>query len=275
MIGWRSLPEVAGHDVEPPDAWGAALVTVAVAALTFGLISVGRSGWFQPRVVASLAIGATLIAAFVLHCLKARNPLVEPGLFRNRNFASAFLGLAPFNVAFGALLLSLVLWEQGAWGWSALKTGLVLAPGPLLVPMTSLFVTPRLLKTLGPSIVAAIGLCVFSAACAWLALAVKIAPALPTALCGAVLSGVGVGLTMPTLMGAAAGSLPRSAFSTGSGVLNMVRQIGMVFGVAALVALVGSANLPTEQLADFRLAWWVMAAGAMLGLAPCLLMPAK
>jgi EmrB/QacA subfamily drug resistance transporter len=270
LIGWRALPEVAGHDVPRPDAWGAALVTAGVALLTFGLVKAGDWGWSNPRVASSLAAGLVLLAVFVMHCLRAHNPLVEPGLFRSRNFTSASLVMVPFTIVFGALLLSLVLWEQGVWGWSALKTGLAISPGPFLVPVTTLFVGGRLIKRLGAASVVVLGLFFFASGCLWLALSVQLVPDLAAALGGIVLTGIGVGLTMPTLMGMAAASLPQSSFATGSGVVNMIRQTGMAIGVAALVALVGTASTPTEQLAAFKLAWWLMAGITALGLLPCL-----
>jgi MFS family permease len=131
-----------------------------------------------------------------------------------------------------------------------------------------LFVAGRLIKKLGPAPVVVLGLAFFSAGCVWWALGVQLVPDLLAALGGIVLTGIGVGLTMPTLMGAAAASLPQSSFATGSGVVNMIRQTGMAIGVAALVALVGTASTPTEKLAAFRLAWWLMAAVIALGLVP-------
>src|SRR3954468_19386988 len=50
------------------------------------------------------------------------------------------------------------------------------------------------------------------------------------------LSGAGVGLTIPSLLGAGSAGLPAAHFGTGSGILNMVRQVGTVLGVAGLVA---------------------------------------
>ena len=39
------------------------------------------------------------------------------------------------------MLLSIVLWMQDVWGWSALQTGLAFAPGPLMVPLFGLLFT--------------------------------------------------------------------------------------------------------------------------------------
>jgi MFS family permease len=166
----------------------------------------------------------------------------------------------PFGVAFGAMLLSLVLWEQGSWGWSALKTGLAIAPGPFLVPITSLFVAGHLIKRFGPALVILGGMVFFTGGCVWWALFVELEPSLPVAMVGILMTGVGVGLALPTIVATAASALPPSSFATGSGIVNMIRQTGLAVGVAILIAIVGSAVEPTERLAAFRIAWWAMAA---------------
>ena len=42
---------------------------------------------------------------------------------------------AVFSAAFGGMLLSVVLWQQDVWEWSALQSGLAITPGPLMVPL--------------------------------------------------------------------------------------------------------------------------------------------
>ena len=48
VVGWRYLPEVPGHDVKRPSAWGALLVTGGIGALTFAIIKVNDWGWGSP-----------------------------------------------------------------------------------------------------------------------------------------------------------------------------------------------------------------------------------
>ena len=60
---------------------------------------------------------------------------------------------------------------------------------------------------------------------------------------GLLLTGAGVGLTLPTLMATAAASLPPTSFATGSAVVNMLRQVGLAIGVAVLIAVLGSPEL--------------------------------
>jgi MFS family permease len=213
-----------------------------------------------------------LLGIFAVHCRQGANPLVEPQLFASRAFTGASLIMAPFAVTFGAMLLSLVLWQQGVWGWSALETGLAIAPGPFMVPVTSLLVAGRLIQRLGPAPVIVLGLGFFTGGCIVWALMIGLVPSLLVSIVGIVMTGIGVGLTLPTLMGTAAASLPPSSFATGSGVVNMIRQTGMAIGVAMLVALVGGGGAPSERLQAFHLAWWVMAAITAVGFAPLMLL---
>ena len=126
-VGWYRLPHVSGQDVERPDPLGAILVTAGVAALTFGLVKGSDWGWGSASILSTLTGGVVLTALFVLHCLTSRAPLIHPSLFRSRPFTGASLVALTFSASFGAMLLSIVLWEQGVWGWSALRSG---SPSP-------------------------------------------------------------------------------------------------------------------------------------------------
>jgi MFS family permease len=105
------------------------------------------------------------------------------------------------------------------------------------------------------------GSLVFGAGCAWIAAALSTTPAYLTAwLPGMVLTGLGVGMVMPSLSAAAVAHLPASRFGVGSAVNQAVRQIGAVLGVALAVALAR----PT--VAGFaHLFWWQ--AGLAVGVA--------
>jgi MFS family permease len=173
-----------------------------------------------------------------------------------------------FSTAFGAMLLSCVLWAQDVWHWSALSTGLAIAPGPLMVPLFGFAVAGRLSARFGPGAVIAAGSTIFAAGAAWWALALGLEPDyVGDMLGGMILTGIGVGLTLPTLMATGASSLPAHSFATGSAVLNMLRQIGLAVGVAILIAILGTSG----SLGAYEAASWVIAAisfaGGLLGLA--------
>jgi EmrB/QacA subfamily drug resistance transporter len=265
-VGWRRLPGVPGHPVPAPDAAGALLLTGGVGAVVLGLVKGASWGWGDPRTVLALAAGAAALAAFALHLLRHRNPLIDRSLFRLKPFTGASAVALFFSAAFGAMLLSRVLWMQDVWHWSALRTGLAIAPGPLMVPLFSFGVAGRLSARLGPGPVIAAGSAIFAAGAAWWALAMGLEPDyVGDMLGGMVLTGIGVGLTLPTLMATGAASLPPHSFATGSAVVNMLRQIGLAIGVAVLIAILGTPGSPAQVLSVYERASWVIAALALAG----------
>ena len=264
VAGWRLLPNVPGHPIRRPDALGALLITTGVAALALGLVEGGSWGWGDPRTIGVLALSVAGLGLFAAHTARSSNPLVDRALFKVRPFTGASAVAVVFSMAFGAMLLSRVLWAQDVWHWSALATGFSIVPGPIMVPFFSFLIAGRLIARFGPAFVIAAGSTLFAAGMAWMALAAGLHPDyVRDVLGGMILSGAGVGLTLPTLMGTAAGSLPPSAFATGSAVVNMLRQVGLAIGVAVFIAVLGSPASPAATLAAYQRSWIVTGAIAM------------
>ncbi len=263
-VGWRRLPSVPGRQVPAPDVLGALFVTLGVGALSLGLVEANSWGWGSAGVVGSLAAAMVLLGGAAAHTLRNRNPLLDPQLFRVRTFSgSSVVGLL-FSVAFGAMLLSVVLWMQDVWGWSALKAGLAFAPGPLLVPVFTFFVASRAIPKLGPGRVIALGSTIYVLGNLWWATRIGLTPDYVTGvLPGTLFTGAGVGLTLPTFMAAGAASLPPESFATGSAALNMVRQVGLAIGVAMLIAVLGSDHGGEQALHAFRHGWLAIAGFAL------------
>ena len=81
-------------------------------------------------------------------------------------------------------------------------------------------------------------------------------------------TGVGVGLTFPTLMGVGTASLPSSSFATGLAVITMIRQATIAIGVALLIAIIGTPGCLQERIAAYHRAWWIVTALALLSIVP-------
>jgi EmrB/QacA subfamily drug resistance transporter len=266
VAAWRLLPEVPGHPIPRPDALSALLITGGVGALTLGLVQGGTWGWGSDRTTGVLGLAAASLALFAARTARHHNPLIDRALFRVRPFTGASAVAVLFSIAFGAMLLSRVLWAQDVWHWSAFTTGASIAPGPVMVPLFSFLIAGRLIARFGPGLVIAAGSTLFAAGMAWMALAATIAPDyVGDVLGGLLLTGAGVGLTLPTLMATAASSLPPNAFSSGSAVVNMLRQVGLAIGVAVLIAVLGTPRSPSATLAAFQRSWGVTAAIAFAG----------
>jgi EmrB/QacA subfamily drug resistance transporter len=263
IAGRRWLPHVPGHQAAAPDALGALLITAGVALLTLGLVKGGDWGWGSTTTLAVLTAAAAGVALFVVHTAHHRNPLIDRRLFALRAFTGASTVALVFSTAFGAMLLSRVLWMQDVWDWSALRTGLAIAPGPLMVPLFAA-VGGRLVPRLGAGSVIAAGCAIFAAGAAWWAFAAGVHPDYAGEMLGGMLlTGVGTGLALPTLMAAGSASLPAHSFATGSAVVNMLRQIGMAIGVAVLIAVLGTPHTAGAVVHAYRDASIVIAVTAL------------
>ncbi len=254
LLAARVVPESRDSRVRGrPDLAGAGLLAVAVGLLALALVKAPAWGWgsagFVGLLIGSLACGLAMVARSRRH----HSPVIELGLLRSRSFSGTFVASVLYYAGFGAFVLNSVEFLTGEWHYSAVRAGLAIGPGPLMVLPFARLVAPRLAARLGgPGRVAAIG-CLVNAAAMLLWLSrIQAHPAYLTHLLPAqLLGGAGVGLTIPSLLAAGSASLPPDRFGTGSGILNMARQVGTVLGVAALVAILAHVDR-SDPVATYR-----------------------
>jgi Major Facilitator Superfamily len=143
-------PVGAEEHPRAPGLFGLALLSPALVAIIYGLYRAGTAdGLRDPAVVAPLAVGLALLAAFTGHALRARTtPLLDLRLFAGRPFAvAAALNFLSRMSIFGATIL-MPLYYQQARGQTALAAGLLLAPQSVGT-MLALPVVGRLTDRLG------------------------------------------------------------------------------------------------------------------------------
>ncbi|WP_434026090.1 MFS transporter [Streptomyces graminofaciens] len=263
VAGARLLPDPRPDREGPlPDLVGAALLTLGIGALALGLVKADAWGWSSPGVVGALAAVVVLGAAFWLRSARHAAPVVELPLLRIPAFTAATVAALLFTVAFAAMLLTSVLWCQQVWNYSAIQTGLAIAPGPLVVPVLAMTLGP-VVQRFGAGRTAALGCLLFAGGLVWWVLALGRDPQYSTAfLPGMLITGIGVGFALPTLVGAAAAALPPHRFATGSAITTMARQTGSVLGVAVTVTLLGEPRTAHAVLTGFRHGWTAAAAAA-------------
>jgi EmrB/QacA subfamily drug resistance transporter len=269
----RILDEAREPDDGRPDLLGAAMLALGIGLLTLGIVQGPEWGWADGRVLGSFLAAVLLVIGFLLRSAHHRAPVIELPLLRVRSFAFANLATLVFFMAFGVMLLSGVLLLTEVWGWSELRAGFAIAPGPLMAAMTAA-PSGRLGARIGQRPVATLGALLFASSFAFELAAIGPHAAYATTyLPSAILGGTGVGLTLGTLPAAATASLPPGRFATGSAVFGMARQLGSVIGVAVLVALVDSAG--GDLLGGLRDGWWFALAGALGAAALAFSLPAR
>jgi len=236
-----------------PDLLGAGLLAAAVGLIALALVKAPDWGWGSARFGGLMAAALASGAVMVVRSRRHHSPVIELGLLRSRTFSGTFAASILYYAGFGAFVLNSVEFLTGEWHYSAVRAGLAIGPGPLMVLPFARLVAPRLAAVLGgPGRVAVIG-CLVNAGSQVLWLTqIQAHPAYLTHLLPAqLIGGAGVGLAIPSLLGAGSASLPPDRFGTGSGVLNMARQVGTVLGVAGLVAILARLS-PADPLETYR-----------------------
>jgi EmrB/QacA subfamily drug resistance transporter len=259
VVGVRVLTEVKDPAAHRSDLIGAGLLSVAVASLAAAIVKGSAWGWHSGLILGAFALAAVAIAGLVVRSRTHPNPIIEPAVIRHRAVALADLSSLVFFSGFGAMVLGGVLFLTGVWHESILRAGFMIAPGPLLA---GLFAFPGGLLGARYShrAVGTAGAVLFSLSGLWWIGHVGQTPDwLGAYLPGSLLGGMGVGLMLPSLGGAATSPLPPERFATGTALYAMCRQIGLALGVACLVAIIGTAT-GASAVSAFHHAWMFMVA---------------
>ena len=263
VAGRRILRETREAGGPQPDGPGAAALACCVGVLALAITQGPAWGWTSGRDLGAFTAAAALGALLARRSLRHPAPVIEAGMLRVRSFAVACLAALVFFLGFGAFLLSSVLFLTGVWHASELMAGLMLAPAPLTATLISAR-TSGLIQRLGHARTAALGAVLVAAANGWFLLRVGTAPHYAGELLpGLVTGGAGVGLVIPALMGASTITLPPARFATGTAVISMTRQIGMVLGVAVLTAIFGTSTAGVS-LSTVRDGWALILVTAVL-----------
>jgi EmrB/QacA subfamily drug resistance transporter len=254
LLATRVLPESRDESTpHRPDIAGAVLLAASVGLVALALVKAPSWGWGSGQFLAVLGGAAACGAAMVLRSARHVAPVLELSLLRSRTFSGTFAASVLYYAGFGAFVLCSVEFLTGVWHYSAVRAGLAIAPGPLMVLPAARLAAPRLAAWCGgPGRVAVLGCLVNAGAQALWLTQIQAQPAYLTHLLPAqLLGGIGVGLSIPSLLGAGSASLPPARFGAGSGILNMARQVGTVLGVAALVAILATLG-PRDPVPVFR-----------------------
>lgn len=224
------------------DPYGVLTLTTGTSLLIAGLAE-GRSGWGRPVVVALLAGGVVLLAAFTLIEAKVREPMLDLSLFRSPGFTAATGGALFTGLSLVGFMSYLPTLLQGVLGLSGLAAGGVLALWSGLSVLSALQAR-RLATRLSATSQVALGLLVcglgegglygLTPDSSWL----RLAPGLAVA-------GIGSGVLNAALARLAVSSVPAHRAAMGSGANNTSRYIGSALGVAVTVAVAGSARPTT------------------------------
>jgi len=114
---------------EGVDYWGIGMLAVGIGSLQILLDKGEQEDWFTSDMITALAVvAAVLLAAFVVHELLARHPIVNLRVFKDRTYATGVFMMTTLGfVLYGSLVL-LPIMLQTLLGYPSLQAGIAMAP---------------------------------------------------------------------------------------------------------------------------------------------------
>jgi EmrB/QacA subfamily drug resistance transporter len=227
------------HRIDIP---GVLLASAALLAICYGLVEGQKYSWGTITSFISIPLilgaGVLLLVAFLVYqkLTQGREPLVPFALFRDRNFSVMNWVSGVLAIGMMGIFLPFTIYLQSDLGFSALKAGLTMAPASLI----SIVVAPfagRLTDKIGGKYILMSGLTLFGAGMGWLALIATPTSSWQSFLPPLIVAGFGMGCVFAPLITVAMRNIQPQLAGAASGVLNTVRQVGLVIGTAAVGAL--------------------------------------
>lgn len=221
-----------------PDLAGALLSTGGMSLLLWGIIDSPTASWSSPWVLAAVTGGAALLAAFIVWERRSDHPMLELSFFRSRRFTGAIVAMALviFSLMGGLFLMTQFL--QFSLGYSALATGMRIAPVAVLL----LVVAPLSIvldRRFGTKPVVFTGLGLVAVSFAMLS-STSVHGGYRQAVAAFVVMGVGTGLAFAPCTEAVMGSIPAERAGIGSATNSASLQVGCAAGVAVLGSVMTS-----------------------------------
>jgi EmrB/QacA subfamily drug resistance transporter len=254
VISIWHVPETREEDNGRLDWHGAALATVGLGGLVFGLLESPRLGFGNPLVILGLVGGVVFLVIFVIHEARAKNPMVPLRLFRSPDFAGTNLLTLLLYAALGGMMFFFTLNLIQVQGYSATAAGASLLPFVVLLFTLSRWSGglierwgARLPLIVGP-VIAAIGFALFALPGVNRNYWTSFFPAV-------IVVGFGMSITIAPLTTTVMGSVSEEQAGIASGINNAVSRTAGLLAIAVfgVVISLGFSNRLEVRLKELTL----------------------
>jgi EmrB/QacA subfamily drug resistance transporter len=235
VAAWAVLPHDQGERGVRIDLMGVVLLGGATLAVLFSLIEGASMGWSAIDLAIG-AVGLVLFALFWRSQQTARNPLLQPSLFRNRGFtAGLVIGIAYFAGITG-LMLVIGLFVQYGLGYTPFGAALTLAPVAVGIAVSSL-VASRFIARFGRALVFIGMLATLAGIAGLFVLLLSPDVASRVGILPLFVVGLGAGAAFGAIFTVALGDIATDEAGSASGSLSAIQQLATAAGTAAVTTV--------------------------------------
>ena len=248
-VGWRAIfyvnvpigvaGGVVAHFVLPRyhapvgrakiDYLGIVLFTVALLGLSVGVNRAETQGWYSFAVLAELMVGLICLGLFAVVEHGIKSPTIDLGLFRHyRLVAGNVTAFLAYYALFSILFLLPFYFEQ-VLGYSTLLSGVLLMPVPASMAILAPFAGTACDRFGARNLTLAGSLMLMAGTFVLFFTSTVRHPAL--LIVAMVILGAGLGIFTPANNRATMAATPRDKLGVMGGLLNMMRSLGLIFGI--------------------------------------------
>jgi len=223
---------------KPIDWWGILLLAIAVGSLQVILEKGESEDWFAKTYILVLTITAIIgTILFIWRETTYEYPIVNFGILRHRSFAVGMF--TSFILGFGLYgsVFVFPVFCQNLLGFTAQQTGELLFPGGLCTIVMMPFIGKMLNKGIPAQFMATAGMFLFFVFTFMLS-GSTLETGEMNVLIPLLIRGVGMALLFVPLTTLAIADLKGPEMGQGTGLNNMMRQLGGSFGIAALTTII-------------------------------------
>jgi DHA2 family multidrug resistance protein len=218
------------------DMFGFALLSLSIGALQLMLDRGQGQDWFSSiEIIIESLVAAVCLYMFIAHMMTAKQPFLEPELFKDRNMVVGLTFIFIVGVILLATLALLPPFLQNLMGFPVVTTGEVLAPRGM-GSMVSMMIVGRLVNRVDVRLLVGAGLILTAISLFQMAqFNLEISPwaLVQTGL----IQGAGLGLVFVPLSTITFSTLAPHLRTEATSMFSLMRNIGSSIGISVMVAL--------------------------------------
>ena len=245
------------------DYFGFALLALGFGSLEFIMDKGQEDDWFGSRLITGFFILCvvslvTLIVWEIIQIKRKHRPILDLTLFRNRNFAVAFVLMFVLGFVLFGTTVMIPQFVQTLLGYTAEQAGLVISPGGLMV-MAMMPIVGFLVSRVDPRWMIVFGFSI-SAAALFTMLNLNLGVSYGYVAMLRVFQAAGLAFLFIPINTLSYNGIPMNKNNDVSGLTNLARNIGGSAGTAFLVTMLAR----RQQFHHDRLGQWISQSSALL-----------
>jgi DHA2 family multidrug resistance protein len=229
------------------DSWGFLFLSVAIGALQMMLDRGERKDWFNSaEVLIEFGLVLTGLWLFFVHTFKREHAYIDLTLFKDRNFLVGNIIGFVVLISLYSIMALIPQFVQNLLDYPVVITGLVLVPRGIGT-MLSMLVVGRLSNKMDPRINMSVGLFIMAVSMYFMSGFDTNIGTWPIVWTGFI-QGLGMGQVMVPLLTVAFSTLPTRQRTEGTGVYNLIRNVGGSVGISIAFTLLSRSTQISHEV---------------------------